>query len=61
MPLRPNIVRSTASASRTSPSIAGAMNTISAPAATALAPWLLHAQANAVSARLNTSPPWAIA
>jgi hypothetical protein len=61
MPERPNRVRSTASAIRVSPTRAGATKVMSAPAATVTSPWLLQAQAKAVSATANTSPPWAIA
>ena len=58
---RPNLVRSTASATSTSPARAGATNTISADAATVTGPKLLQAQANAVSASAKISPPCAMA
>jgi hypothetical protein len=57
MPLRPKRARTRASAVRTSPRRAGAMNVMSAPAATVTGPQLLQAQANAVSAREKITPP----
>src|SRR5271165_1735798 len=60
MPLRPYLVRSVAVATRTSPSRTAVMKLMSAPAATVTGPSLLQAQANAVSASMNTNPPWQI-
>jgi hypothetical protein len=52
--LRPLVDRSRARASRTSPARVGCKNVMSAPAATVIGPRLLQAQANAVSATMNT-------
>src|SRR6202012_5368718 len=51
-PFRPYRVRISAAATSSSPSRALATNEISAPAPTVTAPWVLQAQANAVSASM---------
>src|ERR1700682_3136400 len=58
MPERPNLVRSTARASSTSPACDGATKMMSTAAATVVGPRLLQAHANAVSATANTKAPW---